>query len=165
MKLVYSAVYVAISGFIFYLIGEALPRKWFSENRFPYIDFVWEKKGKVYDKLKIKKWKNKLIDMSKIFSSMIPKAVSFDVTPAQIQALIKETCVAEFIHYILCFTSGGVYFIYNDLMGILVWILCIIGNIPFILIQRYNRPHLKALRDRLLKRGAEANLSFETCTK
>ena len=165
MKLVYSAVYVAISGFIFYLIGEALPRKWFRENRFPYIDFVWEKKGKVYDKLKIKKWKNKLIDMSKIFSSMIPKAVSFDVTPAQIQALIKETCVAEFIHYILCFTSGGVYFIYNDLTGILVWILCIIGNIPFILIQRYNRPHLKALRDKMLRRSAEINLSFETCTK
>lgn len=160
MKLVYSAVYIAISGFIFYLIGEAMPRKWFSEDKFPYSDYKWERKGKIYDKLKIKKWKSKLIDMSKIFATMIPKSVALNVTPAQLSALIKETCVAEFIHYVLCLTSAGVYYIYRDAKGIFVWFLCVLGNIPFILVQRYNRPHLKVIRDKMLSKVAEKNIVY-----
>ena len=164
MRLVYSAVYIAVSGFIFYLLGETFPRKWFSEDKFPYKDFLWEKHGKIYNKLKIRKWKNKLLDMSKIFTSMIPKAVSTNVTPAQLQALIKETCVAEFIHYVLCFTSVGVCWIYKDAKGVFVWFLCILGNLPYIVIQRYNRPLLRALRDKMLSKYKNNNMACGSFT-
>lgn len=160
MKVVYSAVYVAITGFIFYMIGEVLPRKWFSEDKFPYSDYKWEKKGKVYDSIKIKKWKNKVIDMSKIFASKIPKSVMLNVTPVQLQALIKETCVAEFIHYVLCLTSAGVCMFFEDEKWLIVWALCILGNIPFILIQRYNRPHLKSIRNRMLSKVIKKNIMY-----
>lgn len=154
MRLVYSAVYVAVTGFIAYLIGEALPRKWFNEQKFPFDEFSWEKKSKLYDALKIKKWKNKIIDMSKIFTGMLPKAIKFGANSKDLQALIKETCVAEFIHWVLCIVSFGVYWIWNSFAGIFVWILCIVGNIPFIMVQRYNRPHLKILKSRMEKREA-----------
>jgi len=163
MKWIYSAFYVAVTGFISYLIGEALPRKWFDENRFPYREFSWEKFGKIYDKFKIKKWKTKLIDMSKIMVHMISKTVKFNATTKQLSELIKETCVAEFIHLVLCLTSVGVYWIWDGITGVFVWILCIIGNIPYIMVQRYNRPHLKALREKMLKRQENRNLCHKSC--
>ena len=156
MKLIYSAVYVAVTGFIAYLAGEAMPRRWFKEWKFPYNEFSWEKKGGIYNKFKVKKWKNKIIDMSKIFTGMLPKAVKFGANSKDLNALIKETCVAEFIHRFLCGISGGVYWIWNSSEGLVVWLLCVLGNMPFIMIQRYNRPHLKSLMKRMEKREAAA---------
>lgn len=155
MKWIYSAVYVAATGFIAFLLGEVLPREWFNEGEFPYSEFNWEKGGKIYDRLKIKKWKSKLIDMSKIVMNMVPKSVKANATPAQLRRLVKETCVAEFVHLVLCLTSAGVYVIWQDFMGVVVWLMCVVGNIPFIMVQRYNRPHLIKLADRMTVRSAE----------
>lgn len=156
MKLLCSAVYVAAVGLIAYLAGEALPRERFDEKKFPYSQFSWEKKGGIYDKFKIKKWKNKIIDMSKIVTGMLPKAVKFGANSKDLQALVKETCVAEFIHWVLCILSGGVYWIWKSSAGVFVWLLCILGNLPFIMIQRYNRPHLVALAKKMKKRETAA---------
>lgn len=154
MKLVYSAVYVAVCGFVAYLIGEAMPRKWFNERKFPYSEFEWEKNSEIYKTLKVKKWKNKMIDMSKIFTGMIPKAIKLGANSRDLRVLIKETCVAEFVHWVLCIISGGVYWIWESSAGVVVWFLCIVGNLPFIIIQRYNRPHLMSLMKRMEKKEA-----------
>ena len=152
MKLLMSIVYVAVIGILAHYIGESLPRSWFSENKFPYKTVAFEKNGKIYERVGIKKWKTKLPDMSRVMRDMLPKRVTYDATSQSVNLLIKETCVAEFMHQSLCLFSVGIYLIWKNYIGIILTLVFIVCNIPFILIQRYNRPHLSAFRNRLLKR-------------
>lgn len=160
MKLLISVVYVAVIGILAHYIGESLPRCWFNEENFPYKPFKFEKNGRIYDRIGIKKWKEKLPDMSRIMRDMLPKKISFGATGESVGALIKETCVAECIHCCLSVLSFGIYFIWKNYIGILLIAVFIVLNTPFILIQRYNRPHLIKLKKRLLKREEKANRAF-----
>lgn len=152
MKLLMSIAYVAVIGILAHYIGESLPRGLFSEYKFPYRTYKWEKNGKAYNRLHIKKWKNRLPDMSRVMRDMLPKKVTFDATSDNIDALIKETCVAECVHYWLCVFSVGIYLIWKNYVGVILAFVFIACNIPFMMIQRYNRPHLIKLRQKLLKR-------------
>ncbi len=162
MNLVYSIVYVGLLGLFSYYVGEALPREWFHEECFLFRPRRWENHGKIYDKLNIKKWKLKLLDMSKIMKhSKLPKQINKTVTSDDITALIKETCVAEAAHIFLCVFSCRVYAFWNNRIGILLAIVCIVGNLPFIMIQRYNRPNLQQLRDKLrIREQRQRNKGF-----
>lgn len=148
MKFALSVLYVAFIGVLSHFVGLVLPRSWFHEDRFPYKAFKIERGGKIYDRIAIRKWKAKVPDMSKVMRDMLPKTVSYGVNSDDLQLLIKETCVAEFIHFALCIFSVRVYFIWHNNVGVVLTVITILGNIPFMLIQRYNRPHLVALRDR-----------------
>lgn len=152
MKLLMSIVYVAVIGILAHYIGESMPRGWFSENKFPYRIYAFEKNGRIYEKIGIRSWKTKLPDMSRVMRDMLPKRVTFDATSESVGALLKETCVAEFIHQCLCVLSVGIYFIWKNSTGVVLMFVFIFCNIPFILIQRYNRPHLTSLKNRLKKR-------------
>lgn len=152
MKLIWSIIYIVLLAILAHYIGELLPRKWFHFEKAPYRSFCWEKDGAIYDKIHIKKWKKKLPDLSRIAKYMVPKRVTASTTPKDLDRLIRETCVAEFIHVTECIIAVGVCFISQKLYGVILYLLFVIGNIPFILIQRYNRPHLVALRLRMLER-------------
>lgn len=152
MKLLMSIVYVAVIGILAHYIGESLPRPLFSEYKFPYRTYKWERGGKIYNRLKIKKWKTHLPDMSRVMRDMMPKKVTYDATSTNVDALIKETCVAECVHYWLCVFSVGIYLIWKNYVGVILALVFVFCNIPFIMIQRYNRPHLIKLRQKLLKR-------------
>ena len=83
---------------------------------------------------------------------MVPKRVSAKSTAEDIDRLLKETCVAEAVHLTVCVFAFGVCFISEALWGVLIWLAFTLINIPFILIQRYNRPHLKRLMGKMLLR-------------
>ena len=165
MKLIRSLLYLGLLGLFSYYTGEALPREWINENKAFFQPRRWEKKGKLYESFQIKKWKLKLIDMSKIMkNSKIRKEISGEITAKNLTALIKETCVAELSHWFLCISSVFVYNFWDNWVGGLVWLLYIIGNLPFIMIQRYNRPNLQRLRERLAAREQrliERGISFD----
>lgn len=152
MELLFSIIYVAAIGILAHYIGESLPRSWFDETKFPFAPYRFEKNGDFYDKIKIKSWKTKLPDMSRIMKDMLPKKITYKSGSENIQALIKETCVAEFIHKALSVFSIGVYFIWKNSIGVVLVIVCVVCNLPFIIIQRYNRPHLIELKNRIAKR-------------
>ncbi len=137
-----------------HIVGELLPRKWFREDRFPFRAFAWENDGKIYEKLKIKKWKTKVPDLSKIFKYMVPKrVVSYnDAKSSDFENLAKETCVAELIHAINCVISFFVIFIAKNIVGVISYVLYVLGNLPFILIQRYNRPRLLRVKAKMMLR-------------
>lgn len=152
MEFLKSIVYVAFIGILAHYVGEALPRRLFREDRFPFKLYKWERNGKVYEYIWIKKWKTKVPDMSRYMKDMLPKKVSFGSDSESVDMLIRETCVAEFIHKALCVFSLGVYFFWKNNIGIILALVCIICNVPFIIIQRCNRPHLIRLRNRLRRR-------------
>ena len=58
-------VTAGIIGILAHILGEKLPRAKFDPEKFPYAPYAWEKYGKVYEKLGIAKWKDKMPDKSK----------------------------------------------------------------------------------------------------
>lgn len=153
MKLFLTFIYIIITGQGCFWGGLALPRSAFSENRFPYKEYDWERGGDFYEKFGIKKWKTKVPDMSKITRVIFPKKLRKNMTSEDIDRLVKESCIAELSHYVLFVLSFGIYYIWKSGTGILLFLLYnLIGNVPYVLIQRYNRPHLAAVRDKLKMR-------------
>ncbi len=137
-----------IMGSMLFVIGELLPRKNFDYNAFPYRSFQWERNGEVYQRLAIQKWKDHVPDMSKYVKTMFAKAIASPRDPEYTQKLILETCVAELVHFILILLSP-IFLLYMDgVYGYIAMYAYILGNLPFILIQRYNRPRLIRLMER-----------------
>lgn len=153
MRLINCIVYIAAIGLLSHLLGEALPRKWFNPERKPYAPWRIENGGRLYAKLKVHKWKDKLPDMSRISPMMVKKKITFSSASAEgIAKIATETCVAEMIHDALILCAPGLYLIWPDPAGAVIAVIYALSNIPFIIIQRYNRPTLVKLSKRLKER-------------
>lgn len=148
----FSLAYIIVIMILSHLVGERLPRRWFHWASPPFASFGFERDGDIYDRIHIKKWKKKLPDLSRLNRRMVPKRVTFRASAAEIERLLRELCVAETVHIALYFLSFGVLLIGRTWFCIALCVLYALGNIPFILIQRYNRPHIA----RLLARVTEA---------
>lgn len=69
--------------------------------------------------------------------------------------MIQETCIAEWVHGLLIVLGFGCIWIWDGMGGWIISVLYALGNLPYILIQRYNRPRLvKLLRGMRKKEGS-----------
>ena len=128
-------------------LGQALPRRWFDGERFPYRCYKWEKQGRIYTRIGVERWKTLVPDMVK--KQVDPTAV----TAAQAAVLVQETCVAEAVHTASSLLGLLCLRLWPGRGGVIVWaVWFLLGNLPFILIQRYNRPRLLRLRSLLQRR-------------
>lgn len=137
-------VYLALLGIASQLVGMAIPRSAFDGDGFWFRCRRFEKEGRIYEGLGIRRWKDKLPDMSKLFKkSMVAKQIRGGFTEESAVKLVKETCVAELVHLCLMVLGFPCLFLWHGVGGAVVWALYALGNLPFVLIQRYNRPRLK----------------------
>ncbi len=159
MKIIALIIYITVIGQGCFFGGMALPREKFNENQFPYRTYKWEKGGSFYDIFCVKSWKTKVPDMSMLTDKLFSKKLHKNMTYRDIDRLVKESCIAEMSHYVLILLSLGIYHIWKGKMGVLLTILYnLFGNLPYIIIQRYNRPHLVSVRDRMkLREERRAN--------
>ncbi len=145
-------VTVAGIGVLAHVLGEALPRRWFSPQGVFWRPFSWEKEGRIYRKVGIERWKDHLPDASRHARDMEPKTLSGDRTAAHLLRLVQETCVAELIHWLLWLISPVLLLVMKRPWSIVMTVLYGLSNLPFILIQRYNRPRLLRLYERMAQR-------------
>ncbi|MEG1524864.1 MAG: hypothetical protein RRZ24_08615 [Clostridia bacterium] len=137
-------------GLLAHILGEALPRGAFDWTRFPYAPYAWEQDGKFYSKLRIERWKNRLPDKSKFVKSTVEKSIrASGRTAAHMERLVQETCVAECVHWALLLVSPVLLLTMEGPWNILMTILYGLSNLPFIMIQRYNRPRLVKMLHRM----------------
>lgn len=147
-QFLHFALIVVIVGCIAFVLGELLPRQNFDYTVFPYKSFKWERNGEIYTKLHIQKWKDRLPDMSKYVKTMFAKEIVSVRDPEYTRRLILETCVAELTHYILMLISPIFTKYMEGAYGNIATLLYAVGNLPFVLIQRYNRPRLIQLMEK-----------------
>jgi len=152
LKILITLIYITLIGQVCFFAGVILPRKIFNENAFPFRLFKWEKDGSFFRFIRVKKWKSKVPDMSKYTHIIYPKRVPTKVTSKEVDRLIKESCVAEATHYVLSFFGLGIYWIWKDKVGKWLTVLYILGNIPFVVIQRYLRPKYLRVKEKLIIR-------------
>jgi glycosyl-4,4'-diaponeurosporenoate acyltransferase len=152
MGFLHCFIYLAIIGISFFIVGRLVPKDWFHEEKWPYRGFSFEKNGAVYQTFKIKKWQNRIPDMSKILPMVMPSKSFTLGEEERLPRMIQETCVAEWIHILLQIFGLGCIWVWPGTGGIIVAILYWILNIPFIMVQRYNRPRLIRMQQRAQKR-------------
>lgn len=137
-------VYYGILAVVSFFIGRLLPKSWFHGDKFPYRCARWE--AKLFRFLRVHEWQDKVPDMSKIVPKLIPaKKLGTDFR-AQLPRMIEETCVAEFTHFVLILLGFYALRLWPGTGGAVVTAIYILfGNLPFLIIQRYNRPRLQKL--------------------
>ena len=134
-------------------LGQALPRRWFDGERFPYRCYKWEKQGRIYTRIGVERWKTLVPDMSRLLPDMVKKQVDpTAVTAAQAAGVVQETCVAEFTHWTLILASPLILCFDRPWTVWMMLVSMLLFNLPFVLIQRYNRPQLVKLASRLRAR-------------
>ncbi len=113
--------------------------------------YKFEHNGRFYEKyFKISKWKDKLPQFSNIVK------VGFHLDNIEIKSeeylerFIIETIRSEITHIFLMIISP-VFVVWseNTTYGIIASCLYFIGNVPFLMVQRYNRPRVVKLKEML----------------
>lgn len=157
MRFIYCLCYAAGLGVVSFVLGRLVPKEWFDYTRFPYRSFAFEKGGKIYEAIGIAKWQSRVPDMSRIFPKLMPaKKIPARPDEQTLLVMIRETCAAEATHTLLMLAGLGVIVIWPCVWGVMLYLVyAILGNLIFIIIQRYNRPRLVRLYER--KRAKRSN--------
>ena len=157
--------YIAAWGILCFPLGrwfKALHLKW---DRHPFACRAWERDGAVYEKLGVRAWKDLAPDVSKAFPKIVPKkALTGRFDADVVRDMLEETCVAELTHWLLCLTGLALLPLWPGAGGAAVYLVYVIlGNVPFIIIQRYNRPRFGRLLTAMERRERRlANASTDT---
>ncbi len=153
MKLLKCACYLALTGVVGFFAGRIVPKRWLKPEKGWFRSFSFERNGAIYEKLGIRKWHKKVLDMSRILPGLMPaKKLSGDYAQS-LPVMIRETCVAEVVHIMVSVAGLRCLWMWPGIGGVTVTAIHIfLLNLPFILIQRYNRPRLIRLQKKLEKK-------------
>ena len=149
MEFLKCLLYLAALGVLSFILGRLLPADWLHADRFPFRSWDWEENGSVYNNFNIRKWQNKVPDMSKLFPQLMQEKKISHNFREDLPLMIQETCIAEVIHAALCVASLYCLWLWPGFGGFCVAFLYSVCNLPFIMIQRYNRPRLVGLQARI----------------
>lgn len=117
----------------------------------------WEKNGKWYKThLRINLWKDAL--PQHVGKDGFSKRHLVSLSPDYIEQFILETCRAEWNHRINCLFFIIAFMVNSLIPAIFFSLVTILLNIPFIIIQRYNRFRLLSLKNRLSKAPSSTDL-------
>lgn len=153
MKLLKCATYCAVAGTVGFFFGRLISKCPRRPDKGLFRCYAFEKNGALYEKLNIRKWQAKVPDMSRILPFLMPpKNLSGDYAQ-RLPVMIRETCVAEITHITVSILGLPCLRIWPGMGGVTVTAIFILFlNVPYILIQRYNRPRLIRLYRKLQAR-------------
>ena len=112
--------------------------------------FKWEKNGRIWDQwFRIQSWKHYLPDSSSILKDAYNKKHLNHLNASALEKFIIETKRGEQTHW-LSMLPAPLFFIWNPIWAGWVMVLyAVLANLPFIITQRYNRPRLVRLHQRM----------------
>ena len=158
MKFLSCVRYILTLGVISFVTGRLLPKHWFHADHFPWRCDPSEQR--IWNFLHVRSWQGKVPDMSRFFPHLMPPKKITKETISDLPRMIEETCVAEWTHIVLSIAGLAMLRIWPGLGGIIITLIYILlGNLPFIIIQRYNRPRLQKLFAMQQRKLLDGNLS------
>ncbi len=127
-----------------------IPDKYFNPGSFLFKTRGWERKGETYQKIfKVRKWKKYLPDGAAMFKDGFRKKVLTEFTSQTLDKFAIETCRAEMTHILAIFPVWIFGFIAPPIVVLYMLIYALAINLPCIITQRYNRPRIMALRNKI----------------
>lgn len=137
--------------FITFVVCVTVDVSFFDADKKMYRPHKWEKCGRFYsENLKINKWKDMLPQY--IGKDGFSKDHLDNVSVEYLDTFIMETCRAEWNHTMNCLYFVVLFLINRFSMALFLSAILFIVNLPFAVIQRYNRFRLQKLRCTVIKK-------------
>jgi len=131
-------------------VDVAIPERYFRADRWLFRTREWERDGEFYRVLRIDRWKDRLPSLE-TWHRFSKKKLT-DASRRYLNRFVVETCRAESNH-LRAIVSVVMMRLWTPID---LWLTCLVialaGNLPFILIQRYNRPRLLRILNRMDQR-------------
>lgn len=139
------------------IVCEKMPSNLYNYKKWLFREKKWEDGGRIYEHLfSVKSWKSKLPDISDFMKWRFNKKHLAQCGSDYLSVFLTESCKSEFTHWMIIL-STLLFRFWSDLTSTLFFlILAGILNLPYIIIQRYNRPRLI----HLLKRNNIGNFEL-----
>lgn len=154
--LMWNIILAGVWHVVTFLSCQKLPDSIFDASKNRYTAKQWERGGRWYrDNLKIQCWKDRVPQY--IGKGGFSKRHFTDDSIEYLDQFIMETCRGEWMHFKNCLCVIVTIIIDPLLVGMLFSLLILIGNLPFAIIQRYNRFRLQTLRKRRIHELSGAN--------
>jgi glycosyl-4,4'-diaponeurosporenoate acyltransferase len=132
------------------LIGRSLPTKILTMDRWLFKPRKWEENNNIYHKIFfVHKWKKFLPDGDSFIKGGFEKKKLKSFDREYLERFIVESCRAETAHWLQILPFWIFGFFAPFFVVFLMLIYAIIVNIPCIIAQRYNRPRIKALIEKM----------------
>ena len=155
--LLWDVMIVAAWHIVVFIACVKLPPSTFDASKSRYQPLSWEKGGRWYkDKLKINLWKDHL--PQHIGKGGFSKEHFTDVSLEYLDQFILETCRGEWMHLSNCLCAVVIFLINPLLQGLLFAFVILLGNLPFAVIQRYNRFRIQTVRRKVIRDQTAAAL-------
>lgn len=132
-----------------------LPLAYFLQDSIWFRLLAWEKSGKLWQQLfRVKRWKGHLIDGTAILKKGYGKKKLHGTEASDLVVFAAETKRAELTHW-LSMVPAPLFFLWNPIWAGWVMVLyAVMFNLPFIIVQRYNRGRIDAITARTNRMGA-----------
>jgi glycosyl-4,4'-diaponeurosporenoate acyltransferase len=120
---------------------------------------AWERSGRAYERLGIRRWKDRLPELGAVFRGGVSKRALASRTTPDLARFAAETRRAELVHWTIPVITP-VFALWNP-----PWLLAamavyaIVANAPCLVVQRYNRGRLLRVIDRRARRSAGGAVS------
>jgi glycosyl-4,4'-diaponeurosporenoate acyltransferase len=120
------------------------------KNNFMFRVYKFEASGLIYEKLfLVNKWKNKLPDGSKVLKEGFSKNKVDKMSLDYFKKFLIEVNRAELSHWFQMLPAP-LFFLFNlPIIGYLMIVYAMLFNLPFIIAQRYNRPKIIRIINKL----------------
>lgn len=143
------AVLLAIDAVCALFVRYCLPKKVF--NPFLKVYKVAKGERKFYEKIGIRKWKDRIPEAGQLFANFAKTEIADTTNNEYVYKFMSETIYAELMHWLSAIFS--VFIIFIDLsIALYVALPLIVGNVILnilpVMVQRYNRPKLMVLYQR-----------------
>lgn len=150
-------VFILIS-LVMTLVCDKIPSKLYDYKKWMFRVRKWEHGGLFYEKyLMVKKWKSKLPDISDFVKWRFNKKHLAESDSEYLSVFLTESCKSEFTHWMIILSTVIFAFWNDSLTTFLFFVAASLLNLPYIIIQRYNRPRLI----KLLRRNKQQQSGLE----
>jgi len=102
----------------------------------------WEHEGRVYERLRIRSWKDRLPELGAAFRGGVSKRSLRSRATTDLERFAVETRRAELVHWAIPLVTP-VFVLWNPPVLLLAMVAyAVVANLPCLLVQRYNRGRL-----------------------
>jgi glycosyl-4,4'-diaponeurosporenoate acyltransferase len=146
-------VFHAATGYAAHRLGDERLRR----DGFVLRQRAFESGGRFYRRrLRIHRWKDRLPEAGALFAGGVSKRQLPSADVAGLEQFVRETRRAELGHW-WAMACSPLFVLWNPpLPAALLMGYGVLVNLPFILIQRYNRFRTQAILERLSRRGSRS---------
>ncbi|MFL2104399.1 NAD(P)-binding protein [Desemzia sp. FAM 23991] len=137
-------------------IARQIPIHFFVKHQDWFKTKNWENSGDIWQRwFRVRNWKPHLPDGTQITRKGFDKRTLRHFNQIRLERFIIETRRGELAHWMMI-PPAFLFFLWNPLWaGWVMVIYAVIVNLPFIIVQRYNRPRLEKLGDRKERKFAK----------